>query len=171
MPFKTRLEYAKRGFITSNDKIVLYGVNETLYWTELDHWDYSDLDQPSPPDYSFYTLFSLQTIIIAAIALTAVQFILIALAKIMTSVEFRMTGDLVNKLIHVLENLNYATPFYDWDEGCYTVQEFRARLKATIREMAATLCINILCTMAMLTPLWYTGKISFACARKRNLNC
>ena len=52
IPFKVRLEYARRGFLTPEDKIALYGLNETIYWTELDRWDYSDPQDPHPPFYS-----------------------------------------------------------------------------------------------------------------------
>ena len=160
IPFSTRLEYAKRpeNVISSEDKISLYGLNETIYWTELDHWDYSMPQDPTPPPYSLYTLFSLQTTFIAGAALLAVQFLIITVIKILTSTEFRRKDHYVNKFIHVLLNLNYAIPYADWDMGNHTIQEFRARFKATCKEMAATLSVNILITLMMLVPLWYTGQ-------------
>ena len=56
--------------------------------------------------------------------------------------------------------MNYATPFSDWDEmeEDNSIPEFKARLTATCWEMVATLGINILCTAAMLVPLWHTGE-------------
>ena len=159
IPFSIRLQYAKRGFMSSEDKISLYGINETIYWKELDHWDYSNPQDPAPPPYSIYTLFSLQTTFLAGAALMAIQFLLISIMKILTSPEFRRKRNYVNKFIHVLLNLNYATPFCDWDEGDHTIQEFRARFKATCKEMAATFCVNVLCTLLMLVPLWYTGQL------------
>ena len=159
IPFTARLEYAKRGFLTSDDKISLYGLHETIYWTELDRWDYSD--DPAPPSYSIYTLFSLKITIIAGVLLFGLQFLVITVTKILTSAEFRERGNYVNKTIHVLENLNYATPFCDWDEGDHTTQEFRSRFKETCREMAATFSVNFLSTLTMLVPLWYTGQASY----------
>ena len=158
IPFGSRLEYAKRGFLSSNDKIGLYGLNETIYWNEFDRWDYSDPQHPSPPQLNpTYTLLSLQETFIAGATLLALHFFLIMGVKVLTSPEFRNRGLYVNKIIHVIENLNYATPFCDWDEGDYTIQEFRARFRATCKEMTAALCINIICTLMMLVPLWYTG--------------
>ena len=81
-PYKARLEYAKRGFLTSEDKIALYGLNETIYWTELDRWDYSDPQHPQPPNYSIYTLLSLKCTFIAGAALLAVQFISLLIVKV-----------------------------------------------------------------------------------------
>ena len=81
----------------------------------------------------------------------------LVIIKAWTSAEFKRRGNYVNKFIHVLENINYATPFSDWDEGDFSIQEFRARFRATCREMAATFCVNITFTILMLAPLWHTG--------------
>ena len=82
LPYKARLEYAKRGFLTPEDKIGLYGINETIYWTELDHWDYSHPQHPQPPNYSIYTLLSLKWTFIAGAALLAVHFISLLIVKV-----------------------------------------------------------------------------------------
>ena len=73
--FKIRLDYAKT--IAAEDKIALYGLNETIYWTELDRWDYSNPDKPSPPHYSIYTWLNLQGTFVAFFVLMALQFIAI----------------------------------------------------------------------------------------------
>ena len=160
IPFKARLEYAKRGFLQPDDKIGLYGLNETIYWTELDRWSYADPQNPQPPPYSLYTLLSLRDTVTAGAVLLALHFLGLLLVKTLTSADFRR-GKYVNKFIHLLENMNYATPFSDWDEveGDYTIPEFKARFTATCWEMVASLGINILCTAAMLVPLWHTGEI------------
>ena len=85
----------------------------------------------------------------------------ILIIKVWISAEFRRRGNYVNKFIHVLENINYATPFSDWDEGDHSIQEFRVRFRATCREMAAIFCVNIICTILMLVPLWYTGIMKY----------
>ena len=71
----------------------------------------------------------------------------------------------MNKIIHVIENLNFATPFCDWDEGDHTILEFRARFRSTCREMIVTFFINIVLTLVMIVPIWYTGEISFFFAK------
>ena len=158
LPFSARLEYAKRGFLKPDDKISLYGLKETIYWTELDRWSYDDPQDPQPPPYSLYTLLSLKDTLAAGAILLAVNFLAILLVKLLTSVEFKRRGNIVNKIIHILENLNYASPYEDWDVGDYTIDQFRVRFSATCYEMLATLGVNILCTGAMLIPLWHTGR-------------
>ena len=157
LPFKARMEYAKRGFLTPDDKIALYGLNQTIYWTELDRWDYSDPQDPQPPSYNIYTYLSLGNTFRCGIILAVIHFLAVLIVKIMTSAEFRRGGHYINKFLHVLQNVNYAFPYSDWDEGDHSVHEFRARFSATVKEMLATFTINIITTVIMMMPLWYTG--------------
>ena len=157
LPSQVRLDYAERGFMTPDDKISLHGLNETIYWTQYDRWDYTG-EAPSPPPYSIYTMMTLRETFTAGAVLLTVHFLLVLLIKIITSAKFREKGHIVNKLIHIIENIHYATPFDDWDEGEHSIEEFRKRFRATCIEMAATFCINILSTMVMMIPLWYTGE-------------
>ena len=62
--------------------------------------------------------------------------------------------------------MNYALPYSDWDEGDFSIPEFKARFTATCREMGATLSLNILSTVAMMVPLWHTGKMNISCCVK-----
>ena len=153
------MEYAKRGFLTPEDKIGLYGLDETIVWTDLDRWNYTNIHDPQPPPYSLYTMMSLRNTFTAAAVLTVVHFIALIIVKMWTSAEFSRRGHYVNKLIHLIENLNYATPYVDWDEveDEHSIDQFRQRFNATWKEMAATFCVNIICTAAMLVPLWHTG--------------
>ena len=157
LPSQVRLNYAERGFMTPDDKISLHGLNQTIYWTQYDRWDYTG-EAPSPPPYSIYTLMTLRETFTAGAVLLTVHFLLVLLIKIITSAKFREKGHIVNKIIHIIENINYATPFDDWDKGEHSIDEFRKRFRATCIEMAATFCINILSTMVMMIPLWYTGE-------------
>ena len=161
IPFKARVDYAREGFLNSQDKIGLFGFNETIYWTSLDRFDYSDPQDPQPPYYSLYTMISLKETVFSAAALMAGHFILVLIVKILTSEEFRKRGHLINKIIHVIENINYAKPYVDWDEGEQPeqgIQELQGRFRATCVEMGATFCVNLISTALMLVPLWYTGE-------------
>ena len=81
IPYKARQEYAKRGFLTPEDKITLYGLNEDIYWTELDRWDYTGPKDPQPPSYNIYTGLSLKWTFIAGSALLFVHFISLLILK------------------------------------------------------------------------------------------
>ena len=170
IPFRIRLNFSKRpGFeIDPDDKIALLGLNETIFWSELDRWDYSGSGDPTPPPYSIYTLLTLKGTFIAGAVLCCAHFLFVLLAKVFTSEEFRRPEQFVNKFLHVLENLNLATPYSDWDEGYHSVEMFRKRFGATCREMIATFCVNIVSTGMCMVPLWYTGEeISFMAFRDK----
>ena len=157
IPFRIRQEYAKKFTISPDDKIHLYGLNETIFWSDLDKLDYTDPDHPSSPTITTYTLMSLQNTFIALIVLSILQFIAIFAVKFCFSKDFRMECHWTNKGIHILENLNFASPFSDWDDGDYTIQEFRERARAVRKEMVGTQAVNFIATLTMLVPLWFTG--------------
>ena len=139
--------------IRPGDKISLFGLNETVLWSQLDRWT-----DGSPPHYKQYTLLSLQETFIALILLSVIQYIAIMIAKSFTSADFREEEHKTNKMLHTLENLNFASPFRDWDDGDYSIQQFRKRAGAVRSEMIWTQAINFIATLLMMVPLWYTGK-------------
>ena len=121
-------------------------------------WDYSG-EEPSPPQYSLYTLLSLKQTFLASAVLLAVHLLVLVFAKLLTSTEFKGRGDYTNKILHIIENSNYATPYVDWDEGEHSTEEYRMRFLATVKEMALTLTINAISSVVMVVPLWYTGDL------------
>ena len=132
-------------------------MKETVLWSQLDRWDYTGAI-PSPPKNDSYTLLSLQHTFIALMMLTILQFIAIIVVKICFSMEFREEEHKTNKILHTLENLNFASPFRDWDDGDHSIQQFRERASAVRKEMVWTQAINFLSSILMMVPLWYTGK-------------
>ena len=82
-----------------------------------------------------------------------------SVVKYNTSKDFREEEHKTNKILHTLENLNFPSPYRDWDDGDYTVQQFRERAGAVRREMIWTQAINFMATLLMMVPLWYTGTI------------
>lgn len=157
IPFRIRLEYAKKFTIKTDDKITLHGLNETIFWSELDRWDYSDPFNPKPPHYKNYTLLSLKQTFIMLLLLTFFQFFAIFILKSLISDDFRKKNQRINKFIHVLENLNYAFPFKDWDDGKLKQNEFKERRNYLKIEMAAIFLVNIVMAFIMLVPVWHCG--------------
>ena len=96
---------------------------------------------------------------LASAVLLAVHLLVLVLAKLLTSTEFKSRGDYTNKILHIIENSNYATPYVDWDEGEHSTEDYRMRFSATVKEMALTLTINAISSVVMVVPLWYTGDL------------
>ena len=129
---------------------------ETVLWGELDRWDYTDLDG-IPPPYSEYTGLSLKWTFILFFLLSMTQILFILLVKIYTSKAFSVKNDFMNKFLHLFLCLNIPYSFEDWDQGRFSVKQYKERHHKTNIEMAWCLSVNIFSSFLMLTPLWYTG--------------
>ena len=152
----------KRFRKTQQDKIALYGLNETILWGDLDRWDYStDSVKGTPPPYSEYTGLSLKGTFCLFFVITALQFLVILVVKILTSTKFYMRGDLLDKFLHLVQSLNLAFPFEDWDQGKFSVQEYRKRHRQTNIEMSWSMFVNIVFSVILMIPLLYTGIKSY----------
>ena len=156
IPFRVRLDNAAN--VTAEDLVMLRGLNETIYWSKLDRWDYSDPDKPSPPTYSLYTGLTLGGTFVGFFVLTLIQFLTLGLVKILTSEEFRSKGGYFDKFLHIIQSLNMSLPFVDWDAGVHTIEGYRARYSNTVTEMRASLLVNFVFSLIMMCPLWYTGE-------------
>ena len=156
-PFKIRLEYATKFPVTPEDKIALYGLNETILWSELDRWDYSDPYNPTAPSYSIYTFMTLANTFKTFLAIFAINFFMVFMVKIFTCPEFQKCGHLTNKFLHVLQNTNFAFPYKDWDDGDCSIAEYKLKYRIVSWEMACTLATNVAFSLLMMAPLWYTG--------------
>ena len=151
---------------SQTDKIVLYGLKETVLWGELDRWDYltnsTHPDDGTPPHYSEYTGLSLQWTFILLFILSGAQLLSTLIVKILTSKNFSKKEHFFTKLLHLLLSLNHSSPYEDWDQGKFSVQEYRERHRQTNIEVAWCIFVNTFYSFCMLVPLLYTGsKILF----------
>ena len=153
IPFSLWQKYGK----TQMDRIVLYGLNETVRWGDLDRWDYSTSTEGTPPHYSEYTGLTLKWTFGLFFLISAAQLVVTFIVKIFTSKAFTRRENILNKFLHLLLSLNMASPFEDWDMGRFTVREYKERQGLTNTEMAWSLSVNIIFSLAMMVPLWYTG--------------
>ena len=154
IPFSIWQKHGK----TQMDRIVLYGLNATVRWGDLDRWDYSNSTEGMPPHYTEYTGLTLKWTFGLFFILTAAQFFATLLVKIFTSNVFSRKENFLNKFLHLQLSLNMAYPFEDWDNGSFSISEYRDRHKQTNIEMACSLTVNIIFSLAMMVPLCYTGK-------------
>ena len=72
--------------------------------------------------------------------------------------EFQSKGNYFEKLLHLLENVNFPVLYRDWDQGSHSVAEFRRRYSNTEREMVWSFMVTFN-TLLMFTPLFCTGNV------------
>ena len=147
----------------SSDKIELRGLRETVLWGELDRWDYTDPQEPggTPPPYSIYTFLTLGQSFTMFLILMGLHTLAMLVVKIATSEEFRKKENFTIKCLHVIQNLSMATPYQDWDEGVFTIPQYRERFRRTNIEMLWCLIVNIVVSLIMIIPLCFTGDKHF----------
>ena len=143
--------------------IELRGLNKTMNWGELDRWNYTNPDLATPPPYTVYTFLTLGEAFRVFLIIMGAHMLAMLLVKIATSSQFRIRKHPLRKLIHVIQNLSLATPYQDWDEmedeEVRTIPEYKTRFRRTNIEMACCLSLNIVVSLLLLMPLFYTGKI------------
>ena len=154
--FRIRKDAFERGYMTTNDTLELVNMTETVPWTDIDRWTYTDTE-PQPPSYSLYTGLSLTHIFAAFILLLFLHFISVYRVKRWT-VEGFMRKNIFNDCVHILENLNIPFPHEDWDNKKGSVKEYREQLRKVDKEMMATFAVNSVISIVMFLPLWLTGK-------------
>ena len=122
-------------------------------------WNYTNPLDPKAPVYSLYTGLSTKMTLMAFFLLLGLHTLMVALVKLSTSREFRRrNGKSFKKMIHIISNINIPSPFRDWDDGDFTVEEHRRRRWNTEVEMGCLFIVNTVFSMALLAPVWYTGQ-------------
>ena len=159
IPFKIRREFPS--MTKPDDEIALFNVSETIYWKDLDRNDYTDPNNPIPPDYTVYTLMSIKTTFFCFIGLSLIHFAATFLVKKKTVRDF-WTNKKFAKFIHLLECLNISSPYRDWDDGEATVEEHRERFKQVRTEMIWSFILNIVVSILHLIPTWITGSFQIS---------
>ena len=163
--------------ISPDDEIRLNDMTEKVYWSQLDRWDYTDPSKPQAPHYDIYTGLTLKWTFATFFLIGVLQYVLLFIVKMVFSKGFRQ-DNLFNKVVHILENTNIASPFEDWDKepedkqnlrGLQeqslhqilhksALQDFRERLQLVEQEMLLCFIINTLTSIVLLIPMWHTSK-------------
>ena len=135
----------------------MYMYNKTpVPWSDIDRWDYTDPEDPTPPPYTLYTgldpglAFGLFWVLLLLNAIT------IFVIKVITVEKF-YKFNILDIVLHCLENCHIPLPWRDWDEGAGSVEEVRARYRRVRTEVVLTMLVNLLFNMVMLVPMIYTG--------------
>lgn len=154
IPYSIRKNFPSK--ISYDDKIAAYNMTETVYWRNLDRWNYTDLHDPQPPSYTEYTGLSLKDSSYVFLYFMIYQYAALIIVKLFTSEDFQKRERIFEKFLHVLLNMNLAFPYTDWDLGDYSTEHFKQRYKKVNKEMSWCMAINTSVSCLMTLPLMYT---------------
>ena len=139
-----------------NDTLELNGLNETVYWRDLDRTDWSDYKHPTYAPYTLYTGLTLGQTFTAFLVLFYIHLMAIMAVKIITASNIKKEGKL-EFLKHCLENMNIPVPYEDFDVRRGEIRDYRERRTRVNKEMFCLMIVNFTVSLLMLTPLLYTG--------------
>ena len=117
----------------------------------------TDPENPLPPSYTLYTQVSLGTAFAFFLVLIVTQALVNLLLETKLSREFKEAG-WTAKMQHLLESVNRADSFADWDTGDGTQSEFQRRWWNVMAETIVMIGVQMGTNLALLVPLWVTSK-------------
>ena len=140
--------------------------NQTLYfghappvpWQDITRVNYSDTNNPTPPDYRIYTgLFSKDFLIIFG-CLWIHQIFAIWLHNYLRSKAFKtMSG--FDQIMHAFQSVVMPAPSVDWADGVGDCKEHFDRMKGIQKEVIGMITINAIFNILHLLPITYLGKL------------
>ena len=145
------------------DNIQLFNMTENIRWKELDRASYEFPQDPAPPSYTIYTGFNLKSYVIVFFLLQVFNTLSLLLVKHFTSEEFSADKRFYKKFVHVLQCVNLPYPYVDWDQGLFSIEEFKRRYHNTEIEMAWSFAVNSFVSLASVVPIVYTGVLFIHC--------
>ena len=158
-PFTTRRERAEDGLVMVNDTLDLHGLEEKVFWRELDRTDWTDSEYPQFPPYDLYTGLGLTGYFLSFLLLLFLHLITVLAVKILR--VRNMSGSRLDIVRHCLENINIPYPWQDFDLLRGGLEEYKARRGKVHREMFCVMVVNFMFNSLMLLPMVYTGNIYF----------
>ena len=120
--------------------------------------NYEDPKDIKPPPTTIYTAISLKAALIIFLCSYLTYAILLAIFKCLFSTEFKSASKL-KKLQHIVEALNLPEAFSDWDSDLeLDIPGLQDKWSNVLCEMLMMVALQFLTNMAMLIPLFVTGR-------------
>ena len=139
--------------INTSTENMYYSNTRPIPWSDITRFDYSNFDHPKPPNSSLYTVFTLKQYFILFWVIACLHTLFILLVKCFTNYDNFKNQNMIDKIIHALENIQIPAPMKDWDEDSGTIKEHKKRREKVEIEMNATILANFLVHCVMLFPL------------------
>ena len=66
-------------------------------------------------------------------------------------------SNILDMILHAVQNSNIPFPYKDWDVDDGTIEEHRERFRKTLTEVNCVILVNFFFNSLLLGPLIYTG--------------
>ena len=140
------------------DTISLANGTNNFAWTEINRWTRSLDGTLVSPKYTLYTTFKLKHYFMFFWIILAFNLAFIYHIKIIWSKSFQKMN-LVEKLIHCLENVLIPFNTEEWDSGKGNSKDHEQRMKENSTEMSSLMKTNFCINCLLMVPMFILGKI------------
>ena len=152
--------------------LMFMGDNDGFVWNEVDRWmkngslfffSREGYLEPNPnhfiaaPDITLYTGLTWRPYLYIFFAHVAIHTRVIFFAKCKLSYVFKHGLNLLDKIIHSLENTNLLFNCQEWDDGNGNAEEHRRRMRSNLKEGVVIIIIDAVFNSSLLSPLYYLG--------------
>ena len=140
------------GIILTNFTLV------AIPWNEISRWTYIDKENAYPPSQALYTLFSGESYCLILMVTLIFNSILQMLFKRWTNPKVYSDFSTVDLVIHMIGCCLLPYPMQEWDEAKGSVTIHKLRKDLLLREMMASMMLNFVTNLFLLSPLIVLGK-------------
>ena len=135
-----------------------FGNNIAVPWNEISRWTYLDMKKATPPSQALYTFFSGESYCLILMVTLIFNSILQMLFKRWTNPKVYSTFSGIDVLIHGTGCCLLPYPMQEWDEAKGSVTIHKLRKDLVLKEMMASMMLNFVTNLFLLSPLIVLGK-------------
>ena len=147
---QTKLENAEE-YLDENTGMIQLGNAPPIVWASIDRWNNEEA-----PNYTLYSIFSLQIYFGIFWLITFCHVFTIFLVKRRCSLPFSKFN-LLEKIIHSIENSNIPYLSEDWDAGSGNANDHFQRMVSCKKEGLIVILINFIFNSILLGPIFALG--------------
>ena len=134
-----------------------FGNAEPISWTKISRWTYIDMKKAYPPSQTLYTLFTGESYCLFLMVTLVLNAILQIFFKRWSNPKVYSTFSRIDVLIHVIGCCLLPYPMQEWDEAKGSVTIHKLRKDLVLKEMMASMMLNFVTNLFLLSPLIVLG--------------
>ena len=143
-----------------NDDIVyLNGKPSDWTWHNISRFDYTDFNNPVPPDITLYTYCSLEEYLYGYWILLSGQTLVHLIAKRLSNPEPFKRQNWIQMIAHGIENCQIPVPMEDWDDQHGSIEYYSRAQKTVEVEVGLTMIVNLIFNLILTVPMWILCKM------------
>ena len=148
----------KSNFVVNGS--IQFGNSALLNWNDLDRWQTDEDSRPIPPPLTLYTVLTLKEYFFIFWTILLIQTVLVFLIKLNCSKKDFQQLNLLEKVIHAVENCFIPYNILEWESiQTGNSEEHQRKMKSNLVEVLLVMVVNFIVNFILLVPIFILGKI------------